>query len=132
MKLSKVSTIGVSAIFACGLIMSSTPAPAESIKSANETLVGTIEVPAQGTCGGSFNPKIRGGEAHWTIDCINGNAGVNGWVKDTRSDGKCIQVKATWNDGTTKLSPRACPKNDKKSFELRGPGKTVKAYVFQS
>lgn len=101
--------------------------PADS----SETL-GVISVPIQGTCGQSFNPRIIGGKAHWTIDCVNGNAGISGWVEDTRSDGKCIQVKATWSNGTTKLSPRACPKGSKKSFELRGSGKTVKAYVFQS
>lgn len=86
-----------------------------------------------GTCGQSFNPSVRGGKAHWTIDCVNGNAGVRGWVEDTRSDGKCAQVKATWgSDRTTKLSPKACPKGQRRSFELRGKGATVNAYLYLS
>jgi hypothetical protein len=85
-----------------------------------------------------FNPTVPGGEAHWT-KCINysglwTSVTVDGWVKDTRADGKCAQVKAIFNDGTdTDYSPKACPAGHKQSFSWNHVGASAASvYLFTS
>lgn len=131
MRVRKVASI-LAASFLCLPMLAISQGTAYA--SSNDVLTAQEEptFSVYGTCGQSFNPTIPGGKAHWTIDCVNGQAGIVGWVKDTRSDGKCIQVKALWSDGTTKLSPRACPKNSKKSFNMSHAGSAVNGYLFQS
>jgi hypothetical protein len=54
---------------------------------------------------------------------------INGWVKDTSSDGKCAQVKAVYPNGT-QWSPKACPKGETQYFDFNGPGSSVPVYLF--
>jgi hypothetical protein len=63
---------------------------------------------------------ISGGESHYTISCSGGNVYVNGRVKDTRSDGKCAQVKVQIGD-QFHYSSRACPSGTTKYFSFSGP-----------
>jgi hypothetical protein len=76
-----------------------------------------------GPCGDVQDVRTSGAEAHWAINCGGGGVAVVGWVKDTDADNQCAQVLAYFPaDGSTKESPKACPKGNVKSFNLTGPG----------
>jgi hypothetical protein len=89
-----------------------------------------------GTCGGVFNPVVRGGilrrvraKAHWTLACHGGQITMSGWVEDTLADGKCAQVKAVFSNGNVFYSSKACPKGTRKSFSWSGPGRVADGYL---
>jgi hypothetical protein len=83
-----------------------------------------------GTCGDNFNPTVPGAKAHWEISCLSGNkVRIEGWVEDTRSDGKCAKVSANIN-GVTKRSAAACPKGDREEFEWTANGRTINAELY--
>lgn len=89
--------------------------------------LGTVAtaIPAYaGSCGQVQNVSVRGGQASWSHSCANGNIRVSGWVKDTKADGKCAQVKAEYSNGT-QWSNRACPKDEVERFDFVGPGNYV-------
>lgn len=80
-------------------------------------------------CSESLDADVPGGLAHWEASCDNGNIYVKGWVKDTRSDGKCARVKA-FIDNKWKYSSRACPSGDVDKFTLSGDGNDAKVYLY--
>lgn len=88
-----------------------------------------------GTCGQVFNDvTVRGGQASWSLTCSGGNIRVSGWVKDTKADGKCAQVKAVYSTGT-QWSAKACPTDPNSGTHIRyydfsGPGNSVPVYLF--
>ncbi|WP_090946795.1 hypothetical protein [Nonomuraea jiangxiensis] len=89
-------------------------------------------IQTMGSCGQVVNDvKVSGGQASWSHSCSGGNIRVSGWVKDTKADGKCAQVKAEYSNGT-QWSARACPTNDRKTFDFNGPGNSVPVYLFVS
>jgi hypothetical protein len=63
------------------------------------TETGSDVVVIQGTCGDTFQPRVNGGEAGWTVICGGGMVRVDGWVKDTKADGKGAEVYGAWGDG---------------------------------
>ncbi|MFI6102288.1 hypothetical protein ACIA8G_42625 [Lentzea sp. NPDC051213] len=89
--------------------------------------------PAQaGTCGDVVNANVPGGQASWSHTCYSdGTMRISGWVKDTRSDGKCAAVKAEYQSGTQQ-SGRACPEGNRKDFSFYGAGQNVPVYLFTS
>lgn len=86
---------------------------------------------AAGTCGDNFNPKVPGAKAHWEISCnaSRNTVTIEGWVEDTKSDGKCAKVSANIN-GTTKRSAAACPKGDREEFKWTATGKKIDAELY--
>ncbi|SCF16686.1 hypothetical protein [Micromonospora chokoriensis] len=85
-------------------------------------------------CGAVFNNvKVDGGAASWNISCTNGtNARIEGFVEDTKADGKCAQVKAFANNGESRVPlAKACPKGTKTNFDWKTSGATdITAYLF--
>ncbi|MBW9211776.1 hypothetical protein KV100_19170 [Mumia sp. zg.B21] len=80
-----------------------------------------------------INVYITGGESHYTIRCANDGGviyvTVEGWLKDTKSDGKCIQVKA-WMDSLYRYSNKACPKGEVETFSWRARGSSANVYTY--
>jgi hypothetical protein len=74
-----------------------------------------------GTCDQRVNTSVSGGQASWSHTCSNGQIRVAGWVKDTKADGKCAQVKAVYSNGT-QWSNKACPSGEVQYFDFNGPG----------
>ncbi|MDX3246087.1 hypothetical protein [Streptomyces sp. ME18-1-4] len=86
------------------------------------------------TCNKTVNASVSGGQASWATSCSGGNMRIAGWVKDTKADGKCAQVKALYSNGT-QWSAKACPADtDNPShiryFDFNGPGSDVPVYLF--
>lgn len=87
---------------------------------------------AADTCWNTRDVSIGGGQSHYTISCDTyGYVTVAGWLKDTKADGKCIQVKAIANDRTY-YSNKACPKGEVEYFEWTKyvPSSQVYVYTF--
>lgn len=80
-------------------------------------------------CSESMDSDVPGGLAHWEASCDNGNITVSGWVKDTRTDGKCARVKA-FIDQKWEYSDKACPSGDVDKFKLTGDGNDAKVYLY--
>lgn len=72
-----------------------------------------------GTCPEAQDVKINGAEASWTVACSSGNVYVDGWVEDTKADGRCAEVYALVN-GQWFYSQRACPKGNVRTFSFDG------------
>ena len=68
---------------------------------------------------------VPGGEARWTKCIGDGWTSVDGWVRDTREDGKCAEVFARFANGTPHTSNRACPSGDVERFNWKEPGRGV-------
>jgi hypothetical protein len=67
---------------------------------------------------------VPGGEAHYT-ECKNTDNIIflDGWVKDTRADGKCAQVYGYWVPSYYYFeTARACPKGTVKQISFAGGG----------
>lgn len=90
-------------------------------------LVGGAGAAAADSCPNSRDVYISGGESHYTLSCSGGRIYVNGRVKDTRSDGKCVQVKVQIGS-TFYYSNTACPSGEVEYFNFSGPGSV--AYVW--
>jgi hypothetical protein len=72
---------------------------------------------------------VPGGEARWT-KCFGDNwTSVDGWVRDTRKDGKCAEVYTRFANGASHQSSRACPKDDVERFSWKEPGIGVAVYL---
>lgn len=80
-------------------------------------------------CNDSMDSDVPGGLAHWEASCKKGKITVTGWVKDTRTDGKCARVKA-FIDQKWHYSDKACPSGDTDKFKLTGPGNDAKVYLY--
>ena len=98
-------------------------------------LVGGGAVVAAGPASADTCPKTRdvsisGGESHYTISCSGGNVYVSGWLKDTKADGKCVQVKAQIGSSTF-YSNQACPSGEVEYFGTwSGGGNTAYVYTY--
>ncbi len=81
-------------------------------------------------CGAVRDVYIPGAESHYTISCWNGYTYVDGRVRDTRSDGRCAQVKAQIG-GQFFYSGRACPNGTTVyfNFSAQGSGANVWTYL---
>ncbi|MFM9448382.1 hypothetical protein [Streptomyces acidiscabies] len=102
---------------------------AATVTAAGLLTLGVGTPASAGSCGQVVNASVSGGQASWSHSCSGGNIRVFGWVKDTRSDGKCAQVKAQYSNGT-QWSNKACPKDEVEYFDFVGPGSSVPVYLF--
>lgn len=110
------------ATVAGGLLLA-TPATAQ------EAGAGEV-ITIQGTCGDKFSPSVRGGKAGWTITCGGGKVRVQGWVKDTKADGKAAEIYGTWGDGASFGKPvRAGGKGKRVNFDRGHKGSHVNLYL---
>lgn len=82
-----------------------------------------------GKCGDGFNPTVPGGAAAWKITCANGVLRVQGWVKDTRKDGKAAELFGTWGDGKSFKRVRAGGAGTVKRFDRARNAATVNREV---
>lgn len=78
-----------------------------------------------------MTPSVSGGRASWTVQCdASGNVYASGYVKDTSADGKCASVLFKYPDGSTWITPNACPKDDQKNFSSPArPGRILDGYL---
>jgi hypothetical protein len=83
----------------------------------------------QGTCGDTFSPSVGGGAAGWTLTCAGGKIRAQGWVKDTKADGKAAEVYGTWGDGSSFGTVRAGGNGTKVTFDKGHAGSTVYLYL---
>lgn len=83
------------------------------------------------TCPDTFNVKVSGGEASWTVTCYGGKVYVDGWVKDTAADGKCARVKSLIA-GVWHYSAAACPNGDRETFSWSKIGNSAQTYLYVS
>jgi hypothetical protein len=81
------------------------------------------------TCGQKFQPRVNGGEAAWSLHCDGNKITIDGWVKDTKADGKCAYVKA-FGSGQNMPQAKACPKNKVTFFRWTFPGSNIQANLF--
>ncbi|MYS86875.1 hypothetical protein [Embleya scabrispora] len=86
------------------------------------------QVSVLGSCPETRNVSVNGGEAHWTVWCSGGRVYVDGYVKDTKADGKCAEVYGSVGSVAVN-SANACPKNTKKTFAWNAPGSSVALYL---
>ena len=94
---------------AAALAASATLGVANPAAAAEETLPASFSI--QAGCGAVFNNvTVDGGAASWNISCTNGtNARIEGFVEDTKADGKCAYVKAFANTGDARVPlAKAC------------------------
>ncbi|WP_067020728.1 hypothetical protein [Streptomyces dysideae] len=96
---------------------------------AGGAVLGLSGTAAAGTCGENFDPRVSGAKAYWEINCRGGMVTIEGWVEDTKSDGKCAKVKAVV-DGETVRSKAACPKGDREEFKWTGRGSSITAELY--
>ncbi len=87
------------------------------------------EIVEKAGCGQNLHPKVRGGEAKWSLSCSGGRITISGWVKDTRADGKCAQVRVHLPNGDVHYSGRACPEGNTKHFSWSARGAIIDAYL---
>lgn len=81
------------------------------------------------TCKAQGEVTVRGGEARWTKCIGDGWTSVDGWVKDTKKDGKCAQVYARFTNGAYHESSSACPKGEVHRFNWREPASDAKVFL---
>lgn len=72
---------------------------------------------------------VPGGEARWTKCIGDGWTSVDGWVQDTREDGKCAEVFARFANGAGQTSKRACPSGDVERFSWKESGRGVSVHL---
>lgn len=83
----------------------------------------------QGTCGDKKNPSVRGGAAGWTLTCGGGKIRAQGWVKDTKADGKAAEIYGTWENGDSFGTVRAGGNGTRKNFDKSHKGSRVDLYL---
>jgi hypothetical protein len=73
---------------------------------------------------------VPGGEAAWTVTCGGGNVRAQGWVKDTRADGRAAEVFGTWgSDGSSFGTVHAAPAGTTVSFDKGHSGNSVSLFL---
>jgi hypothetical protein len=81
----------------------------------------------------SCKPKgevsVHGAEARWTKCIGDGWTSVDGWVKDTRKDGKCAQVYTRFTNGAYHESESACPEGTVHRFTWREPASDASVFL---
>ncbi|AXX30802.1 hypothetical protein APASM_3437 [Actinosynnema pretiosum subsp. pretiosum] len=83
----------------------------------------------QGTCGQVFHPILTGGEAGWTVTCGGGTVRAQGWVKDTKADGKGAEVYGAWGDNASFGTVRAGGNGKRVTFNKSHAGTVVNLYL---
>lgn len=86
------------------------------------------EVSVLGRCPETKDVYINGAEAHWTVWCSGSRVYVDGYVKDTKADGKCAEVYGSVGSVAVN-SANACPKGNKKTFAWNASGNSVSLYL---
>lgn len=94
------------------------------------TLLGPASPASAGSCGQTFQPRVNGGEAAWNLYCSGGTIWIEGWVKDTKADGKCAYVKAFGGGAAMNPHAKACPKGVKTDFSWSTGGSNIDAYLY--
>jgi hypothetical protein len=92
------------------------------------TALATTASPASAaaiSCYAGYQTAIGGETQYFT--CYSGNrpTRVYGWVRDTKSDGKCVWVRVTWYrayDSPTNDSGHACPNGTTLQFDFSMSG----------
>lgn len=87
---------------------------------------------AEAKCPANFSPSTSGGEAGWNVQCVGNKVVIDGWVKDTKADGKCAFVKAfaSFTDGQSRKEAKACPKDTRTKFYWEAWGTEINAYLY--
>ena len=80
---------------------------------ASTIVVGGATDAMAASCGQTLTPTVSGGSATWTVNCTTSGVYATGWVQDNAADGKCAAVKFNYPDGSTWVSPRACPSGER-------------------
>ncbi|MFC4337883.1 hypothetical protein [Salininema proteolyticum] len=87
------------------------------------------DIGTQASCGDTEDVYINGGEAHWTINCSGGETTISGWHKDTKADGRCVQVYGSVS-GNSFITPRACPSGEREIWSRTVSGTSnIKVYA---
>ncbi|WP_328923616.1 hypothetical protein OG429_02580 [Streptomyces sp. NBC_00190] len=93
---------------------------------AGGALFGTAVPASAAQCPASASPKTDGAMAHWEQRCVK-DGGTNyliidGWVEDTRMDGKCAYVTADPYFDSASRTAKACNSGVRQNFhwEFRG------------
>jgi hypothetical protein len=119
--IKKAGLAAAGTVLAFGTLLGGTPASAAPAE--------TSDIEIMATCGKTYDVYVgptsnRRGESHYSISCSGGKSTASGWLKDTRADGKCIQVKIVWPDnGADEFSKKACPDGEVQYFGFTGKGK---------
>ncbi|GAB1539543.1 hypothetical protein NUACC21_22100 [Scytonema sp. NUACC21] len=93
--------------------------------------VDSVSAATRGTCGQKFdNVTVVGGQASWSLSCSGNKITITGWVKDTKADGKCANVKAEGGGQYKNPLATACPKGKVTHFTWTVPGREIKAYLY--
>ncbi|HZE42038.1 MAG TPA: hypothetical protein VE172_24850 [Stackebrandtia sp.] len=95
---------------------------------AGPVVVAQADIEPRTGCTDSVNADVPGGLAHWTAKCSGDEIVVQGWVKDTRIDGKCAQIKAFMDD-KWHYSDKACPEDQVEHFKFTDSGRTADVYL---
>ncbi|MBM7774684.1 hypothetical protein JOD54_004888 [Actinokineospora baliensis] len=112
-----------------GLILAAAAMGVAGTASATTTTGSDVFV-VQGSCGDKpKNPVTTGGEAAWTITCGGGKIRVQGWVKDTKADGKAAEVYGSWGDGANFGTVHAAPAGTRVDFNKQHAGTSVYLYL---
>jgi hypothetical protein len=122
--MGKAMRVGFAAVLAAvasgGVLAGSAGATAET---------GSGWVVIQGTCGDTFQPSVNGGEAAWTVICGGGTVRADGWVKDTKADGKGAEVYGAWGDGADFGTVRIAGSGKQVTFNKSHAGSVVNLWL---
>lgn len=124
MHMSKAMRVGFAAVVAA---VTAGSALAGSATAAEGT--GSDVVVIQGTCNDKFQPRVNGGEAAWTVICGGGMVRADGWVKDTKADGKGAEVYGAWGDGANFGTVRVAGSGNRTSFNKSHSGTVVNLWL---
>ncbi|MEU3274456.1 hypothetical protein ABZ639_26740 [Saccharomonospora sp. NPDC006951] len=113
------------AMTAAAAVMTLAAAPATGAPAASGQSVEPTTITIKGKCGDGFSPDVRGGRAAWNITCANGVLRVQGWVQDTKADGKAAELYGTWGDGKSFQTVRAGGVGKIKRFDRSRDADTV-------
>ncbi|WP_243791862.1 hypothetical protein [Saccharopolyspora gloriosae] len=123
----RITKKAVAAAVLTGAVMGSTLVGGGAAVATPAESDGIIHI--QGTCGDTKNPSVRGGAAGWTLTCGGGKIRAQGWVKDTKADGKAAEVYGSWDDGDSFGTVRAGGNGTTKKFDKSHSGSRVDLYL---
>jgi invasion protein IalB len=83
---------------------------------ASGLLMATAPTAAAASCPSSWEPTVPGAKGKWTLSCKNGALSINGWIEDTRADGRCARLQIETAKGTRETIT-ACGKGTRTNFQ---------------
>ncbi|WP_431945414.1 hypothetical protein [Actinacidiphila sp. bgisy167] len=83
--------------------------------------VATAGPASAATCPSEAAPLIDGATAEWKLRCSGNNVTVQGWLQDTRTDGKCAVVRINAGNGDYKTKS-ACSSGVREQFSFTFAG----------